>query len=79
MTNKIKAFALTPLMQSVLDVAIKAGVAIAVLLLNALSAALSNGTISIPLNFGGTLTLGVITLIVSQLDSKFIAWSAQHQ
>lgn len=76
MTNKIKAFAMTPLMQSVLDVAIKAGVAMAILLLNALMSALSGGAITIPANFGGAITLSILTLLVSQFDSKFVAWSA---
>jgi hypothetical protein len=60
--------------QSLLDL-IKAGVAAGLLLLNWLSAALSNGTIQLPY---AALTLPVLTLLISQLDSYFINWQSKE-
>jgi hypothetical protein len=58
-----------------LDILIKAGVAAGLLLLNWLSAALSNGTIQLPY---AALTLPVLTLLISQLDSYFINWQSKE-
>jgi len=70
--NKIPAYNWSALKQSLLDIAIKAGVFLGLLVLDSLSAALTNGSIQLPY---ATVTLPSLTLIVSQLDSYFVAWA----
>lgn len=70
---KINAFILTPFWQGILDILIKAGVALAILVLNYLSAALTNGMLALP--YPG-LTIPAATLLISQLDAYFVHWQA---
>ena len=69
---KLKAFDYSALGQSLLDIAIKGGVFVALLLLNYVSAGLSGGTWQLPYP---AVTLPVLTILVSQLDSYFVAWA----
>ena len=71
---KLKVYSLSPVEQSFLDIAIKAGVFLGLLVLNYVSSLLSGGTIQLPY---AAVSLPVLTLIVSQLDSKFVAWSQE--
>lgn len=73
--NKIPAFNYSALEQSLLDIAIKIGVFAGLLVLNVISSALSNGSIELPY---AAFTLPVLTLILSQLDSTFVAWSQKE-
>lgn len=73
--QKLKAYNFTPIAQSLLDIAIKAGVFVALLLINYISAALSNGTVQLPYPVA---TLPLATLIVSQLDSYFVAYAKKE-
>jgi hypothetical protein len=70
--SKIQAYNWSALGQSLLDIGIKAGVFAVLLLLNFVSAALSGGSFQLPYP---AITLPVATLVVSQLDSKFVAWA----
>ncbi len=72
LSMKLQAVNLNPLQQSLLDIAIKAGVFLVLLLLNFISAALSNGTFQLP---DAVLTLPILTLLVSQLDSYFVQYA----
>jgi hypothetical protein len=70
--NKIPAYNLTALGQSLLDILIKAGVFAGLLVVNFLSAGLTNGTFQLPY---AAITLPVLTLLLSQCDSYFVAWA----
>lgn len=69
---KLPAYNYSALGQSLLDIAIKAAVFAALLLINFVSAALTNGSLQLPY---AAVTLPVLTLIISQLDSYFVAWA----
>jgi hypothetical protein len=70
--NKIPAYNLTAFGQSLLDILIKAGVFAGLLLINFLTTALTNGVIQLPYT---AITLPVLTLLLSQCDSYFVAWA----
>jgi hypothetical protein len=74
----IKAYLLGNFGQSVLDFGIKMGVGAVIVGLNLLIANLSNGAWSIPENYGGAITLGIISYAVSQLDVYVVAWQAKN-
>ena len=69
---KLPAYNYSAFGQALLDIAIKAGVYGVLLLVNSVSAALSNGSFQLPY---AAATLPIATLVLSQLDSKFVAWA----
>lgn len=73
--NKLKAYDLSPWEQSLLDIAIKIGVFAGLIIIDAVTSSLSNGVYQLP---DPALTLPIATLILSQLDSIFIAWSKTY-
>jgi len=73
---KLQAVNLSPVQQSLLDIAIKAGVFLGLLLLDFISSALSNGTIKLP---DPAITLPILTILVSQLDSYFVKYANDNQ
>lgn len=76
-TQMLKGYNWSPLKQSVIDFLIKVGVFAGLELCNFVSAAISNGTIQFT-GVTGTLIIGIVSLAVSQLDSKFIQWSQTY-
>ncbi|MDE2098528.1 MAG: hypothetical protein KGL39_14840 [Patescibacteria group bacterium] len=70
---KLKAYSYSTLGQSLLDIAIKVGAVAVVTFLNAVATAVSNGGIQIP---GGAFGITLVGLVVSQLDSFFVQWTA---
>ena len=73
--NKLKAYDFGPIKLALLDVAIKAGVFAVLLILNLISAALSNGSIQLPYP---AVLLPLLTLLVSQLDAKFVDYAQTY-
>jgi hypothetical protein len=70
---KFDASQLSAIKQSLLDIGIKVGVFAALVVLNYISAGLTNGSINLP-----PLLLGVLSLLVSQADSFFIDYAGKH-
>ena len=73
--NKLKAYDFGPVKLALLDVAIKVGVFAGLLILNLLSAALSNGSIQLPYP---AILLPLLTILVSQLDAKFVQYAQDN-
>lgn len=71
----IKAYNFSVFGQGLLDIAIKVGVAAVVLLVNALSSAVTNGSLQLP---DPAISVPVITILLSQLDSYVVAWQAKE-
>lgn len=59
--------------QSVLDIAIKVGVFCGLIILNVLSSVMTGWQLPDP-----AVTLPVLTLVLSQLDSLFVAWAQKE-
>lgn len=76
---KINASQLSSFEQGLLDIFIKTGVGAVLFILNFASAILTNGSVTIPANFGGAVTLSILTVLVSQLDSYIVDWSAKKE
>jgi len=73
--KKLNVSSWSPFEQSLLDIAIKTGVFAVLLVLNFITAGLSGGTIQLPYP---AASLPIATLILSQLDSKFIQWAKEE-
>ena len=71
----IKAYNLSSFKQALLDIAIKAGVFLVLLVLDFVSAGLTNGKFQIP---DPVVMLPILTLLVSQLDSYFVAYAKKE-
>ena len=72
---KLKAFDMSSFGQSLLDIGIKVGVFAVLLLLNFISAALTNGTFQLPYP---AIVLPILTLLVSQLDSFMVDYANKN-
>lgn len=73
--NKLKAYNLGSLGASLLDIGIKVGVFAVLLLINFVTTALTNGTITLPYP---AILLPVMTLIISQLDSFVVDYAKKE-
>jgi hypothetical protein len=72
---KLKAYDFTPVGQSLLDIGVKVLVGAVLLLLDYVTTALSNGSITLP---DPAITLPVLTLVISQLDSYVIDYTKKQ-
>jgi hypothetical protein len=72
---KLKAYNFTPIGQALLDIGVKVLVGAVLLLLDYVTTALSNGSITLP---DPAITLPVLTLVISQLDSYVIDYAKKE-
>jgi hypothetical protein len=72
---KLKAYNYSALGLSLLDIGIKVCVGAVILLINFVTTALSNGTITLP---DPVITLPVLTLLLSQFDSFVVDYAKKE-
>ena len=72
---KLKAYNFSPIGQALLDIGVKVLVGAVLLLLDYVTTALSNGSITLP---DPAITLPVLTLVISQLDSYVIDYAKKE-
>ena len=73
--TKLQAVNLSPVAQSLLDIGIKVGVGAVILLLDYVTTALSNGSVTLPYP---QLSIPLLTLLVSQLDSFVVEYAKKE-
>jgi len=73
--QKLPAYNFSALGQSLLDIGVKVLVGAVLLLLDYVTTALSNGSITLP---DPAITLPVLTLVISQLDSYVIDYTKKQ-
>ncbi len=73
--QKLPAYNFSALGQALLDIGVKVLVGAVVLLLDYVTTSVTNGTVTLP---DPAITLPVLTLILSQLDSLVIAWAKKE-
>lgn len=73
---KLKAYNFSEAGATLLDIGIKVGAAAAILLLDAISSAVTGGTLQLPYP---ALSVPILTLLVSQLDNYFVQYTAPKQ
>ena len=71
----INATQLSAFKLALLDIAIKVGVFAALLVLNFITSALTNGSVQLPYT---PITLPALTLVISQLDSYFVDYAKKE-